>query len=520
MTVFSRLTKAQRDKLPASAFGDPKNRLFPVVDQDDVDSAARLIGKADNPAAVKRRIIAIARRKGLKIPDAWQAATHSASTGGGADLPDGITLAVPFSVESEEEDGDDVVLKGRFFRAGDYPDKDFSLTPDELYAAIAAFYEPVPVDLEHRPLVFGQADLSGAFGRIDTIWSDDGEWMMAEARKPRWLHQVMPETRISATFSRETKEVIGAAWTATPRVTDAQLVAAFARARHDTPSGQMAMQRVHDASVAGGAVCAPPEGGGSGSGQAKMASRHEAKAIQQVHDVAVEHGASCEANGRSPGAMAGYFSDPPAPTRGKAAKVGRRRMNVLDWIKGKAEEEGVSLDDKELTAAFNAPSKAELEAAAKKHEEALQALHEQHQREMDAIRKQQEATAATFAAQATERRELEAAQFAERQVAAKKVPPAARAALAALAARVSHGDAAATFSEGEKSTRALLDEFLSKLPDFSVFTTASIDPAQVAALFNESGADEKTGLSDERRKHLLGATPLGRSIDRDKSASN
>jgi hypothetical protein len=61
-----------RSPLADEAFGDPQRRLYPVLDQDDVDSAAHLIGKAKNPAAVKRRIIAIARAKGLRMPAAWK----------------------------------------------------------------------------------------------------------------------------------------------------------------------------------------------------------------------------------------------------------------------------------------------------------------------------------------------------------------------------------------------------------------------------------------------------------------
>lgn len=69
---MSSLTKKQRDDLPASAFGDPTGRKFPILDQDDLDSAASLIGKADNPNAVKARIITIANRLKLSIPDAWK----------------------------------------------------------------------------------------------------------------------------------------------------------------------------------------------------------------------------------------------------------------------------------------------------------------------------------------------------------------------------------------------------------------------------------------------------------------
>lgn len=70
--AMSTLSQAQRDALSTDDFGDPENRLYPIKDQDDVDSAASLIGKAGNPDAVKKRIIAIANRKNLKIPDAWQ----------------------------------------------------------------------------------------------------------------------------------------------------------------------------------------------------------------------------------------------------------------------------------------------------------------------------------------------------------------------------------------------------------------------------------------------------------------
>lgn len=60
-----------RDKLPDSDFAGP-HRSFPIVTQQDVEDAARLIGHAANPAAVKRKIIAIATRKGFTLPDSWQ----------------------------------------------------------------------------------------------------------------------------------------------------------------------------------------------------------------------------------------------------------------------------------------------------------------------------------------------------------------------------------------------------------------------------------------------------------------
>lgn len=69
---MSTSTPKQRMGMALSNFGDPAGRKFPIMDQSDVDAAAHLIGKAKDPAACKRRIMAIARRKGFKVPEAWQ----------------------------------------------------------------------------------------------------------------------------------------------------------------------------------------------------------------------------------------------------------------------------------------------------------------------------------------------------------------------------------------------------------------------------------------------------------------
>ena len=71
MEVDEYISKAERDKVADADFAGP-SRSFPIRNQTDVDNAARLIGHADDPEAVKRRIIAIAKRKGLSIPDAWK----------------------------------------------------------------------------------------------------------------------------------------------------------------------------------------------------------------------------------------------------------------------------------------------------------------------------------------------------------------------------------------------------------------------------------------------------------------
>lgn len=62
--------KSKRDELDKSDFAGP-HESYPIKSQADVDAAAKLVGHADNPDAVKARIKEIAKRKGLKLPESW-----------------------------------------------------------------------------------------------------------------------------------------------------------------------------------------------------------------------------------------------------------------------------------------------------------------------------------------------------------------------------------------------------------------------------------------------------------------
>lgn len=65
---MSNLTYQERMRLPLSDFGQPDDRKFPILDAADVTAALLLLNRAKNPKATKRRIIQIARRKGIAIP--------------------------------------------------------------------------------------------------------------------------------------------------------------------------------------------------------------------------------------------------------------------------------------------------------------------------------------------------------------------------------------------------------------------------------------------------------------------
>ncbi len=277
---MSNLSTKERNQLPDSAFcyvkgsGDKKVRLFPILDQDDVNSAAHLIGKSPDPEGTKACIIGKAKAKGWTVPDAWKgSAKHS-------------LLAQDDEARALFAGEEMVVRRGKVWEAGEYPDKQFGMTPEEVLAASLDF-QPVPVNSGH-PAV--PSPLDGLLGELRGIElsPDDGVSVIGEVAIPKWLHEVLPpgDIPVSMEWDRETKRPAAISIVSDPRVSDAALVAAFAK-RHDTPAGQRVMQRIHDVAAEGGAVCKK-------ANVASYASSHEASAMQQVHDVAAEHGAKCQ----------------------------------------------------------------------------------------------------------------------------------------------------------------------------------------------------------------------------------
>jgi hypothetical protein len=143
---------------------------------------------------------------------------------------------------------------GKIFEAGDYPDKEFHITAEELAAAVTDF-KPVPIDLEHRATV-----LSGKLGTLEKVELDEGgKTLKGEAKIPEWLHKCLEagKVKVSCTWDKLTKRLIGLALTLNPRVSDAALVAeyaAFVGARH-SKADLKDMQDVHDIALRQGAKC-------------------------------------------------------------------------------------------------------------------------------------------------------------------------------------------------------------------------------------------------------------------------
>lgn len=87
-------SREARDRLSEEApedFAGP-HQSFPIRGQEDVDHAARLIGHADDPEAVKSKIKTIAKRKGLTIPDSWKDASKPAENTKGTSV---ATIPMP-----------------------------------------------------------------------------------------------------------------------------------------------------------------------------------------------------------------------------------------------------------------------------------------------------------------------------------------------------------------------------------------------------------------------------------------
>lgn len=145
---------------------------------------------------------------------------------------DPITVQFDLSTEATRK-GKFVIRKAPvIFKSGPYPDKQFSITPEELDAAAKA-YDPSDIDLEHMPTV-----LSGKLGKFVAAGTapDQSEperrVMFGAAVIPEWLdRELKPEERkLSATWDRKTKRLKNVSLVRNPRIEDAHLLASFSSA--------------------------------------------------------------------------------------------------------------------------------------------------------------------------------------------------------------------------------------------------------------------------------------------------
>lgn len=145
---------------------------------------------------------------------------------------DPVTFALDGAARTE---GEYIVRRGKVFHAGNFPQRNFSATPDDLKRALAAF-KPVPNRVSHlsgpdrHPTIF-----DGDCGELRALeLAEDGETLLGEVSIPKWLDDYQTQRRpgkpfsVSLEFNRDTKLVTGNTIVPDPVIEDSDLIAAFA----------------------------------------------------------------------------------------------------------------------------------------------------------------------------------------------------------------------------------------------------------------------------------------------------
>lgn len=225
--AFKKLSYQERQNIPKGKFlfidanGKPH---LPVQDAAHIRNAISRLG---SPKTGRKWGLSATKRASLqaRARSMLDRASHSA-TGPHLTRTDELAMDVAkFSLKSGPvRETDDMVYRpATVFRAGEYPDKNFSLSPAELKAAAAKFDKPIDVDLEHI-----ETPLDGHLGKLVAVKpSQDGTRLHGMLAIPRWLHEILPQAKLSATWDRSSKRLVGLAMVRHPRVSDAALFAAF-----------------------------------------------------------------------------------------------------------------------------------------------------------------------------------------------------------------------------------------------------------------------------------------------------
>lgn len=327
--LFNFLTMEARTALSPEDFGDPDRRLFPVLTQEDVNLAPRRISVFPEADKLKERLIAIAKRKGFALPDVWiqkeevaEEVADEATASAFSVSVDGSEGIAEFELDADTKKPTDdgwVYRTGKIFEAGQYKDKNFEITPEELCEAIADF-KPVDLDLEHMPTI-----LDGKLGKLEAVaLGADGWSLIGTVKLPKWLDEQLGDAdrKVSATWDRLTKKLNKLALVRNPRVKDAAVMAAFmanefadtlegtseaemsktieslieehiSEFASKTWDGRSLFQSMHDMAARSGAICVETEEKFQEAKEAGFVSSAEAKSIQQIHDTALRGGAKC-----------------------------------------------------------------------------------------------------------------------------------------------------------------------------------------------------------------------------------
>lgn len=126
-----------------------------------------------------------------------------------------------FEIGQARFSGDEVLLTGKIFEAGDYPDKGINISEEDLRRAASAF-RAVPNDIEHMDTI-----LSGKIGQLKSVVAK-GKELFGTVSIPKWFSDVVgaDPIKVSLAWNRDSKTIGGNALVLNPRIGDAA-VAAF-----------------------------------------------------------------------------------------------------------------------------------------------------------------------------------------------------------------------------------------------------------------------------------------------------
>lgn len=289
-----------------------------------------------------------------------------------------------YDLDQVKDLGNGYVMKtGLIFRAGDYPDKNFRMTAEELKNAADAF-TPVDLDIEHRKSIF-----DGKLGKLHAVVAK-GDELYGAALVPKWLHEISEENpiKVSCTWDRSTKKLSKLALVTDPRVSDAALMAAFSKSELEagasadkvlidfmvafsktgerTWAGQDVLQQIHEITSKAGAVCSK-----SNAEYSEFVSKPENKAIQDIHDMATSLGASCYV--WETDAIYNQSSEQSERKEDFNMGIKEKLMEIVNSLNGTPEAQVAPVVEEQATS-DSATRIAELEAEVAKYSAKLEAL--------------------------------------------------------------------------------------------------------------------------------------------------
>jgi len=433
--------------------------------------------------------------------------------------------AVPLDEPIAPPVDDMVIRSGRICRAGAYPSHDWTLTPDDIKLAAAAYDGSGYLEVEHFRSKNQPSILDGQLGELRRVWaSDDGQELYGDVALPVWLDELAGKAgrKVSAVWDRATKSLRGLGLVLDPAVPDAALLSAFVTfaKRHDTPHGQMAMQDLHDSAVRHGATCAAGNAVG-------MASAHEAVAVQAIHNLAVTHGAACEALPTQVGRPPGRAGPPGAMTFSAASPQpqsdgGRDTDTGADDTAGNPPDDATDTQEKEIVPM--AETTTNTDTASKPQSQQGPTIAELKAL-LDAEKADRAEQHKAFVALQAERRVEKADLWVDKLVTEGVIVPAERDLLVKLHVMAATDDDTSglvALSDGGKESR-----LVTLLSALSVRKPMGLTREQIAAnpkvtvLLNRQKTDEDPGAENDpdADDRLLAMTPMGRQALERKRAS-